>query len=237
MRFILCLLLMVSSLTYAAQGPSKLKIVQLSDIVYQHTSLSDGDAYGVMAANGLIVIVGKQAYLIDTPWTEADTNTLIQWVTVKGLTIGGVIVTHFHQDSSGGLAALNKLKINTYATTLTNQLLKANNREPASNEITSDTFDLVPGVIQAYYPGAGHTQDNLVVWLAKSNLLFGGCLVQSFNNRKLLNIEDASIKDWPKSLQNVMVKYPNIDMVIPGHGQIGDVSLLELTQQLARKAL
>jgi metallo-beta-lactamase class B len=236
MRFILCLLLMISSLTYAAQGPSKLKIVQLSDTVYQHTSLSDVDTYGLMAGNGLVVIEGKQAYLIDTPWTEADTNTLIQWVTAKGLTIGGVIITHFHQDSSGGLAVFNKLKIKTYATTLTNQLLKAQGRELASNEITSDSFDLVPGVVQAYYPGPGHTKDNLVVWLAKSNLLFGGCLVQSFNNRKLSSNEDSSIKDWPKSLQNVMVKYPNIDMVIPGHGQIGDVSLLELTQQLAIKS-
>jgi glyoxylase-like metal-dependent hydrolase (beta-lactamase superfamily II) len=237
MRFILCLLLMVSSLTYAAQGPSKLKIVQISDTVYQHTSLSDVDMYGLMAGNGLVVIEGKQAYLIDTPWTEADTNTLVQWVTAKGLTIGGVVITHFHQDSSGGLAVLNKQKINTYATTLTNQLLIANNREPANNEITSDTFDLLPGLVQAYYPGPGHTQDNLVVWLAKANLLFGGCLVQSFNNRKLSSNEDSSVKDWPKSLQNVMVKYPNIDMVIPGHGQMGDVSLLELTQQLARKSL
>jgi metallo-beta-lactamase class B len=236
MRFILCLLFMVSSLAHGAQGPSKLKIVQLSDTVYQHTSLSDGDAYGVKAANGLVVIEGKQAYFIDTPWTKVDTETLIQWVKVKGLTIAGVIVTHYHQDSSGGLAVLNKLTIPTYATTLTNTLLKANNFEPASNEITSDTFDLVPGAVQAYYPGPGHTQDNLVVWLAKSNLLFGGCLVQSFNNRKLSSNEDSSVKDWPKSLQNVMVKYPNIDMVLPGHGQIGDVSLLELTQQLARKS-
>ncbi|WP_445947507.1 subclass B1 metallo-beta-lactamase [Shewanella sp.] len=236
MRFILCLLLMMSNLAFDAQGASKLKIAQLSATVFQHTSLSDVDTYGLMAGNGLIVIEGKQAYLIDTPWSAADTKTLIQWVTAKGLTIGGVIITHFHLDSSGGLAVFNKLKIKTYATTLTNQLLKANNREPANNEITSDTFDLVSGAVQVYYPGPGHTRDNVVVWLAKSNLLFGGCLVQSFNSRKLLNIEDASIRDWPKSLQNVMAKYPNIDMVIPGPGQIGDVSLLELTQQLARKS-
>jgi metallo-beta-lactamase class B len=95
---------------------------------------------------------------------------------------------------------------------------------------------MVPGLIEVYFPGAGHTRDNVVVWLAKSHLLFGGCLVLNSYSRKLGYIDDASIKDWPQSIQNVLNKYPNIDMVILGKGQIGDISLLHKTQKLARKA-
>jgi metallo-beta-lactamase class B len=102
--------------------------------------------------------------------------------------------------------------------------------------ITADTFQMVPGLIEVYFPGAGHTQDNVVVWLAKSHLLFGGGLVLNPYSRKLGYIDDASIKDWPQSIQNVLNKYPNIDMVIPRQGQIGDISLLLKTQKLARKA-
>jgi hypothetical protein len=110
-----------------------------------------------------------------------------------------------------------------YTTTLTNQLLKANNKELASIEITADTFQMVLGLIEVYFPGAGHTQDNVVVWLAKSHLLFGGCLVLNSFSRKLGYIDDASIKDRPQSIQNALNKYPNtyihkylnIDMVIP----------------------
>lgn len=237
MRFILCLLLIiVPSLAFDAQGASKLKIVQLSDTVYQHISIAEDDPYGMMSANGLIVINGQQAYLIDTPWTAADTENLIEWISLKGLTVNAAVITHFHQDSSGGLAVLNKLKINTYATALTNQLLKANNQEQASYGVSSETFEVVPGLIQVYYPGAGHTRDNAVVWLAKSNLLFGGGLVLNSYSRKLGYIDDASVKDWPQSIQNILNKYPNIDMVIPGQGQIGDISLLHKTQKLARKA-
>lgn len=96
MRFILCLLLIiVPSLAFDAQGASKLKIVQLSDTVYQHISIAEDDPYGMMSANGLIVINGQQAYLIDTPWTAADTENLIEWISLKGLTVNAAVITHF----------------------------------------------------------------------------------------------------------------------------------------------
>ena len=84
-----------------------------------------------------------------------------------------------------------------------------------------------------FYPGAGHTQDNIVVWLPKQKILFGGCFVKSIHSKNLGNMEDASVKDWPKSIQKVINKYPNIKIVVPGHGKVGDVNLLKHTAQLA----
>jgi glyoxylase-like metal-dependent hydrolase (beta-lactamase superfamily II) len=84
------------------------------------------------------------------------------WVLGHGWSIG---VTHFHEDASGGIPFLNNSNIKTYATTLTNNFLSLENREKSSDEISNDTFELVKNTIEVFYLGAGHTQDNIVVWL------------------------------------------------------------------------
>lgn len=85
-----------------------------------------------------------------------------------------------------------------------------------------------------YYPGAGHTQDNVVVWFPKQSALFGGCFVKS---EGLGNLSDAVIKAWPESTQNVIFRYGNAELVVPGHGKVGDASLLVRTRALALEAL
>ena len=179
------------------------------------------------------MIDGNNAHIIDTPWTLADTKKLTLWIKAKGLTVKTSVVTHFHQDASGGLPFLNNLSIKTYATKLTNKLLTLKKRENSNKEIVNNTFTLVDGLIEIFYPGAGHTQDNIVIWLPKAKMLFGGCFVKNLNSTSLGYTGDASVKDWPKSIQRVINKYPNIEVVIPGHGKIGDLSLLKHTEQLA----
>jgi len=171
--------------------------------------------------------------MIDTPWTTQGTKELIEWIDAKGLTLKSTVVTHFHEDASGDLPLLNDLKIKTYATTLTNKLLWANQKEMSSDEISSDTFELVDGVVSVYYPGAGHTEDNIVVWLPKEKILFGGCFVKNLQTKHLGYTGDAVIGEWSTSIQNVINRYPDIKLVVPGHGKIGDVSLLTHTQKLA----
>jgi len=75
-----------------------------------------------------------------------------------------------------------------------------------------------------------------VVWLAKHKILFGGCLVKSLQSKSLGNTADASIEIWPTSIQNVLNKYPDIEIVVPGHGKIGNVNLLKHTAKLALDA-
>jgi len=230
------LFIFFSSVLYANEDSSKLKVIQLSDNVYQHISYKNLVPWGMVAASGLLVVDGKEAHMIDTPWTLEETEKLISWAEDKGLTVKSSIITHFHEDASGGISFLNKLKIETYATKLTNELLALKEREKSSYEITTDTFELLDNTIEIFYPGAGHTKDNIVVWLPKDNILFGGCFVKSNNSKSLGNIEDASIKQWPTSIERVINKYPNIKMVVPGHGQIGDIETLRHTAKLASRA-
>lgn len=234
MKFILHLLLLVSALSYA--NTEQLKITQLASNVYQHVSYKVIEPWGNVAASGLVVVEGSNAYIIDTPWGEESTKALINWNHSKGFTIKSSVVTHFHDDASGGMPLLHKSNIKTYATTKTNSLLNLKNKAQSSNEIPNNSFELVKDTIEIFYPGSGHTEDNIVVWLPKHKILFGGCFVKSIQSKSLGNTVDASIEIWPTSIQNVLDKYPNIETVVPGHGKIGTVNLLKHTAKLALDA-
>ncbi len=233
MKFTTIILFFVSFVIFAHNKDEQLKITKLSDNVYQHTSYKEIGSWGMVAASGLIVVDGINAHIIDTPWTKGDTEKLVSWIESKKLLVKSSVVTHFHGDASGGISFLNNAQIKTYATALTNKLLSQKNREKSSDEIPNNTFELVKNTVEVFYPGGGHTQDNIVVWLPKEEILFGGCFVKSMNSKHLGNMEDAIVKDWPQSIQNVLNKYPNIKVVVPGHGKLGDVNLLNHTAELA----
>lgn len=237
MKSIILLILFVPCIVFANnESVKKLKIKKLNDNVYQHISSKRVEPWGLVEASGLVVINGTEAHMIDTPWTTQATKELIEWIEAKGLTLKNAVVTHFHEDASGNLPLLNDLKIKTYATLLTNKLLKSKLKETSSDEISSNTFELVDGVMSVFYPGAGHAEDNVVVWLPKEKILFGGCFVRSLQAKSLGNTEDAVISEWSNSIQKVINRYPDIKLVVPGHGKIGDISLLTHTQKLALSA-
>ena len=231
MRFIIICLFLVSSFAYASS--EKLKITKLADNVYQHISYKVVEPWGKVGASGLVVFDGNDAYIIDTPWGQEPTEKLINWIDLKGFVVKSTVVTHFHEDASSGIPFLNKSDIKTYATRKTNTLLSLKAKEQTSHEISNNTFELVKGKIEIFYPGKGHTEDNIVVWLPKSKILFGGCFVKSIHSKNLGNIEDASIDIWPASIQKVINKYPNVKVVVPGHGKVGDINLLNHTAKLA----
>jgi len=237
MKSIILFILFAPCIVFANNESVKnIKINKLSNNVYQHISSKRIKPWGLVEASGLVVIDGTEAHMIDTPWTTQGTKELIRWIEAKGLTLKNTVVTHFHEDASGDLALLNDLKIKTYATSLTNKLLKSNQKETASDEILSDTFELLDGVVSVFYPGSGHTEDNIVVWLPKEKILFGGCFVKSLHTKHLGNTEDAVISEWSNSIQKVINRYPDIKLVVPGHGDVGGISLLTHTQKLASSA-
>jgi glyoxylase-like metal-dependent hydrolase (beta-lactamase superfamily II) len=232
-------------LAVSVNGTLKIEIIKLTDKVYQHISYKEVAPYGLVAASGLVVIDGTDAHIVDTPWSNEDTLDLLAWIKLQGLTVKSAVVSHFHQDASGGMAILNKEKIPTFASAQTNALLTRQGRELSSDEFSvvrgnevgsASTAELVPGLIEVFYPGPGHSQDNLVFWLPQSKILFGGCFVKSLASKTLGNTADANISDWPKSIDEVLTQYPQIKLVVPGHGAIGDTRLLQHTQDLARLA-
>ncbi|HZV61648.1 MAG TPA: DIM/SIM/IMP family subclass B1 metallo-beta-lactamase [Methylophilaceae bacterium] len=219
----------------AADALPELEIKQLTDDVYLHTSYQVVEGFGLVDSNGLVVVINDAAYIIDTPWSAPDTKKLLAWLEARNLTVKGSVSTHFHEDRTAGIQVLNSKNIPTYASSLTNALLRKANQAQASRAFDNNLW-LVEDQIEVFYPGPGHSQDNVVVWLPNQGVLFGGCFIRAGETQSLGNVSDALVSEWPASAEKLMARYKTAQLVVPGHGKVGDVSLLEHTRALASAA-
>lgn len=231
--FVLCVCFLCS-VTAAVAALPDLKIEKLEEGVYIHTSFEEVNGWGVVTKHGLVVLLGTDAYLIDTPFTPTDTEKLVNWFVERGYKIKGAISSHFHSDSTGGIEWLNSQSIPTYASELTNELLKKDGKVQAKHSFSGVSYWLVKNKIEVFYPGPGHTQDNVVVWLPENKILFGGCFVKPHG---LGNLGDANLDAWPKSAEILMSKYSKAKLIVSSHSEIGNASLLKLTWEQAVKGL
>jgi len=221
-------------------NPISAKDFQISTLmpdVYLHKSYQVVDGFGRVDSNGLVVVKGNDAYIVDTPWSEADTDALLTWMEEQGLQPKASISTHSHDDRTAGIALLNSKSVATYASELTNSILSKSGKPLAKFSFPGPDFSLGDNLIEIFYAGGGHTIDNLVVWLPEAKLLYGGCLVRSENSKDLGYVGEASIKDWPNTIEKIFEKFPSVAIVVPGHGAVGDAQLLSHTQSLANEAL
>lgn len=230
------LILFISCLSSASDEIPGLEIEEIDKEVFLHKSYSHVDGWGLVSSNGLVVVSNGKAFIIDTPWSESDTEKLVTWIRSKKYELLGSISTHSHEDRTAGIKWLNDKSIATYASAMTNNILKREGKEQARNSFEGNEFELLNGLLEVYYPGGGHTIDNVVVWLPKSKILYGGCFVRSLESSGLGYTGEAKIDQWPKSAENTMTRYPNAKTVVPGHGIIGDFELLKHTRFLAEKA-
>jgi len=235
-KILFLLVLLTINNLFAEVTIHDLKIKNINKNIYLHKSYKQTQDWGMVSSNGLVVVNGTEAYIIDTPWSEKDTIKLVNWIKNQGYNLAGSISTHSHDDRSSGIKWLNSNSIPTYVSRLTNQLLEKEGKTLAENSFEQSEFWMVKDKIQAFYPGGGHTIDNIVVWLSDSKILFGGCLVRSKNSKSLGYTEEASIDIWADSIEKIIAKYPDIKMVVPGHGASGSIELLEHTKNMARKA-
>lgn len=231
--FLTLIILTLVNYANAHEELPELVIEKIEENVYLHQSFSQVEGFGLVSANGLVVIDEGKAFIIDTPWSEKDTQKLVKWIEQKKIKLVGSISTHSHEDRTAGIKWLNDYSIPTYASALTNQILKKEGKTLATNTIEDSDNTFADGLIETFYPGAGHAIDNIVVWLPESKILFGGCLVKSLQSKTLGYTGDASIDIWPHSVEKVYMKYPQAKLVVPGHGKFGDKQLLDHTKKLA----
>lgn len=192
--------------------------------------------------------------LVDSPNDTLSTALWLDWLIDKFHPLRfAAINTHFHNDRTGGNEVYLERGIPVYGSDLCAELLESRidpmrvllldyvggdslwseyfqNLELAAPD---SLFPLKQGLslqfddeeVRTIFPGAGHSPDNVVVWLPERNVLFGGCLILA--GKRVGNKSDAVMRDWPNSVRSLLPLAPQI--VIPGHGKIGDLSLLEHT--------
>lgn len=227
-KFTIALLSFFMSFNVLAESKIRsLKFEEITSNVFlvksyrEFENVKEPDKPIIIDSNSLVYINGKDAYLVDTPWNSSNMPQLMTWIEKRGLTLRKVVFTHSHEDRTAGLGYLQNHKIETYASTLTNELLEEDNQKITTHEILGNELILVKNKIEIFYPGEGHTKDNLVVWLPEEKVLFGGCLIRANETDNLGWTGDANINDWADSAKKVLTKYPQAKLIIPGHGKVG----------------
>lgn len=225
-----------------AQPPEKpnLTITPLRDQVYVHVS------YGMynktpFPSNGLIINTKDGVVIVDTGWDTKDdtdnTRQLLRWVADHlHQPVRLCIVTHAHEDRVGGISEFRKAGIRVISTSLTAQKsVKLGYEAPEGILPTDTTFTVGEVPIRCYFPGEGHTSDNIVVWLPQQQILHGGCFVKSVAAFGMGNVADANLKEWGTSVRRVMKEFGTAQIVVPGHEALSDTQALEHTLRLLDK--
>jgi glyoxylase-like metal-dependent hydrolase (beta-lactamase superfamily II) len=182
----------------------------------------------------MLIETERALVLVDTTWTAEEASALLGFIDEQlKRPVTSAVITHFHGDRTGGLTAVLDRGIPVQSTARTAELLppalaaRVHAQNLAVGEVltSSDDYEL-------FYPGAGHSVDNVVVWFPKQQLLFGGCLVKDENASSLGNVADADLAAWPLAVQRVAARYPQAHFVVPGHGDAGDPQALAHTLEL-----
>lgn len=209
------------------------ELSKINDSVWVHTTYSDYNGYRT-PANGLLVVTSKGLVLVDTPWNNGQTRELMELTenTFKQ-NISVAIITHAHDDTIGGISTLLENGVDVRSTGLTvKEAEKIGFEKPQPKLDTEPKFQVGSTKIETFYPGEGHSTDNIIVCFPQYKVLFGGCLIKSLESESLGNTKEAHVNEWPSSVKKVLDEYPDVEIVIPGHGNWGGLDLISHTLDL-----
>lgn len=210
-----------------------LMINQISDNAFVHISYLQTNDFGKVPCNGMIIRNSNEVLVFDTPTNNKSAEELIDYIKEKlHCKINAVVPTHFHEDCLGGLASFHAQKIPSFGKVSTIELTKANNIVSPQNGF-KDSLQLKLGNTYAVvnFLGEGHTKDNVVGYFPSENILFGGCLIKELQATKGY-LGDANVTEWSNTVEKVKQQFPDVKIVIPGHGKIGGIDLLDYTIKL-----
>ncbi len=184
-------------------------------------------------SNGLILETERSAVLIDTAWDEPGTERILRFIDEAiGKPVAACFITHSHDDRAGGLRTVADGRIPVYMTDLTYELLGRPPYAADYRPVRSDTVRVDDLALRVDYFGPAHAPDNITVWEPSRRILFGGCIVKSADSRNVGNVADADPENWPRVIRALHDAYPDIKLLVPGHGPCGDGNLLKHTLAL-----
>ncbi len=189
----------------------------------------------------MYLVTKEGVVLFDTPWDTTQFQPLLDSIEYKHhKKVILCIATHFHDDKTAGLEYYKLKGIKTYTTVLTDQWSEKRNMKRADNLISNDTLFSVGGYrFKTFYPGEGHTADNIVIWFEKERVLIAGCLIKGLDAENLGFLGDANPAAYAATVQRVIEYCKNPKYVVithsPGYSPKTILHTLKLAKELPQK--
>ena len=238
MRIIILTISFIFSLaeTFGQIVEPKLKLSQLTGDFNIYTTYNTYEG-NIIPANGMYLVTNKGVVLFDTPWDTTQFQPLLDSIKLRhNQNVTMCIATHWHSDRTEGLEYYKSKGIKTYTTLLTDELSKINGKKRAEYLNQKDTvFNIGQYTFQTYYPGQGHTQDNIVIWFDKEKILYGGCLIKGADAENLGYLGDGNKKEYYSTLKRVQEKFSAPKFIIVSHSDWTNLNSLKHSIRLARK--
>lgn len=221
---------------FAQTEEPKLKIARLTGDFYIYTTYNTYEESRI-PANGMYLVTDSGVVMFDTPWDTTQFQPLLDSIKLRhSKNVIMCIATHWHSDRTDGLEYYKQKGIKTYTTYLTDKLSEKNNKKRAEYLIDNDTiFTIGQHSFETYYPGQGHTEDNLVIWFNNEKILYGGCLIKGADAENLGYLGDGNVIEYETTLKNVQKKYPDQKFIIVSHHDWNNINSLKHSIKLARK--
>ena len=73
------------------------------------------------------------------------------------------------------------------------------------------------GPLKVFYPGPGHTSDNITVGIDGTDIAFGGCLIKDSKAKSLGNLGDADTEHYAASARAFGAAFPKASMIVMSH--------------------
>lgn len=226
---VVLLLVLLSSNALADHPPIQYR--SIAEDVWAYTAIHRN-----IPSNGLIVDNGDSVIVVDTPWNDEQSQSLIRWIeTERQKPIDLVVVTHSHDDRAGGARVFQQAGIPMISSDLTAKIVERELGVKLQSVVNRDNPVYPAGPLEVFYPGPGHTRDNVVVWLPKQRVLYGGCFFKSARTKNLGYYKEGDVVAWPKSITRVDQRYPKAALYVPGHGGWSEQGVIDNTLTLIQE--
>ena len=222
--------------TVSGQANAKLNIAHLTGDFYIYTTYNTYEGEQV-PANGMYLVTNNGVVMFDTPWDTTQFQPLLDSIKQRhNKPLVMCFATHWHSDKTAGLEYYRQLGIKTYTTVLTDELSKKNNKKRAEFLMTKDSSFIVGQYsFETYYPGQGHTEDNIIIWFKKEKILYGGCLIKGADAENLGFLGDGNPAEYASTLVNVQKKCRNAKFIIVAHSDWKDINSLKHSIKMANE--
>lgn len=238
MRTIILTVVFIFSLTniFGQAENVKLKISHLTGDFYIYTTYNTYQESQV-PANGMYLLTDNGVVMFDTPWDTTQFQPLLDSIKLKhNKTVLMCFATHWHSDKTAGLEYYRQQGIKTYTTVLTDELSRKNNKKRAEFLMANDTvFHVGQYLFETYYPGQGHTLDNIVIWFKKEKILYGGCLIKGADAADLGYLDDGNLTAYAATLKKVRQKCREPKFIIIAHSDWKNINSLKHSLIMAKE--